>query len=144
MTENGLHDKMQSAYKLYHSTETALLRVQNDILQALDCKSGVYLALIDLSAAFDTVDHQILLTFLQDTIRIHGSAWNWFHSYLTGQKKQVIIEDVLSELCELLYGVPWDQLSIASILYRLVPSSGHMDFSSQFMQMTPKFIYDLT
>jgi hypothetical protein len=97
---------MQSAYKLYHSTETALLHIQNYILQALDCKSGVYLALIDLSAAFDTVDHQILLTFLQDTIRIHGSAWNWFHSYLTGQKQQVIIEDVLSELCELLYGVP--------------------------------------
>ena len=58
MTENGLHDKMQSAYKTYNSTETALLHVKNDILTAL----------IDHSAAFDTVDHDILLNCLKDTI----------------------------------------------------------------------------
>ena len=63
-------DLMQSAYKPGHSTETALLRVQNDILAALDQRSGVFLALIDLSAAFDTIGHQLLLTFLRDTIGV--------------------------------------------------------------------------
>ena len=106
MTANDLHDMMQSAYKPYHSTESALLRVQNDILSALDKKSGVFLALIDLSAAFDTVDHKILLDFLQDIIGVHGAAWNWFKSYLTGRSQQVSIENVVSEVAHLLYGVP--------------------------------------
>jgi exonuclease III len=106
MTENGIHDIMQSAYKPFHSTETALLRVQNDILSALDNKSGVYLALIDLSAAFDTVDHNILLDFMKDTVGINGDAWNWFQSYLTGRTQQVSVENVVSELAKLLYGVP--------------------------------------
>ncbi|CAB3986429.1 Hypothetical predicted protein [Paramuricea clavata] len=57
LTENHLHEKFQSAYKPCHSTETALLRVQNDILQALDNGDSVILVLLDLSAAFDTVDH---------------------------------------------------------------------------------------
>jgi len=106
MSDNGMHDKMQSAYKAFHSTETALLRVQNDILKALDDKSGVFMALIDLSAAFDTVDHDILLSFLKNTIGIHGSAWEWFQTYLTGRTQQISINGVLSEAAELLYGVP--------------------------------------
>jgi len=106
MTENGLHDIMQSAYKPCHSTETALLRVKNDILSAIDKKSGVFLALIDLSAAFDTVDHEILLTFLEHTIGIKGSALNWFKSYLSGRKQRISIDNVMSHLAELLFGVP--------------------------------------
>ena len=66
MTTNGLHDVFQSAYKPCHRTETALLRVKNDILSAIDKKRGVYLALIDLRAAFNTVDHEMLLTFLEN------------------------------------------------------------------------------
>ena len=57
MSENGLHEKMQSAYRTAHSTESALIRVQNDILRQLDKKRGVILVLLDLSAAFDTIDH---------------------------------------------------------------------------------------
>jgi hypothetical protein len=97
---------MQSAYKPSHSTETALLRVQNDILSALDKKSGVFLAMIDLSAAFDTVDHTILLSFLKDTIGINGSALDWFTSYLTSHTQCISIDNVMSELIELLFGVP--------------------------------------
>ena len=106
MSDNNLHDPRQSAYKPNHSTETALLRVQNDILSALDKKSGVLLALIDLSAAFDTVDHSILLNFLQNTIGIHGNAWNWFSTYLIGRTQQIVIDDVKSDPTQLLYGVP--------------------------------------
>ena len=57
LTEHHLLETFQSAYRQYHSTETALLRVQNDILCALDNQCTVLLLLIDLSAAFDTVDH---------------------------------------------------------------------------------------
>jgi hypothetical protein len=106
MTENGLHDIMQSAYKPCHSTETALLHVKNDILSAIDKKSGVFLALIDLRAAFHTVDHEILLTFLEHTIGIKGSALNWFKSYLSGRTQCISIDNVMSHLAELLFGVP--------------------------------------
>ena len=106
MSDNRLHDVMQSAYKPAHSTETALLRVKNDILSAIDKKSGVFLALIDLSAAFDTVDHSILLSFLHDTIGIRGSALNWFKSYLSGRTHCVSIDNIMSELIEMLFGVP--------------------------------------
>ena len=70
MKKHELHEVMQSAYKQHHSTETALIRVQNDILQNLDNKCGVILVLLDLSAAFDTIDHNVLLHFLQNPPRI--------------------------------------------------------------------------
>ena len=56
---NNLHDVFQSAYRRHHSTETALLKVQTDILDALDKGSFVVLIMIDLSAAFDTLDHSL-------------------------------------------------------------------------------------
>jgi hypothetical protein len=57
MTDNNLHDQLQSAYKAHHSNETALLKVQNDILCALGKQGVTVLVLLDLSAAFDTIDH---------------------------------------------------------------------------------------
>ena len=58
---NNISDMYQSAYRKHHSTETALLRVTNDIKLAMDSKKGTVLVLIDLSPAFDTIDHSILL-----------------------------------------------------------------------------------
>ena len=63
---NHLDETFQSAYKEFHSTETALLRVHNDILCSLDQNKSVILLLLDLSAAFDTVDHAILLSRLSN------------------------------------------------------------------------------
>ena len=60
LDKNGLYEVFQSAYRQLHSTETALLRVQNDILQAVDSRGGAILVLLDLSAAFDTIDHENL------------------------------------------------------------------------------------
>ena len=51
---------MQSAYRSLHSTETALLKVQNDVISALDEGSVVVLLMLDLSSAFDTIDHHIV------------------------------------------------------------------------------------
>ena len=61
---NSLHESFQSAYKRYHSSETALLRVHNDILRSIDNGESVILVLLDLSAAFDTVNHELLLSRL--------------------------------------------------------------------------------
>ena len=57
-----LHEGFQSAYKLYHSTETSLVRVENKILCAIDSNHSLILLLLDLSAAFDTEDHSMLFS----------------------------------------------------------------------------------
>ena len=79
---NSLSEPMQSAYRGQHSTETALVAVQNDILRALDDQKVVLLLLLDLSAAFDTVDHNILMQRLGDDFGIVGFAHDWYSSYL--------------------------------------------------------------
>ena len=71
---NNLSDTFQSAYKPFHGTETALLRVNNDILSAMNDGKITALVLLDLSAAFDTVDHKIHLSRLQHHLGIHDIA----------------------------------------------------------------------
>ena len=65
MLTSGLFPEMQSAYRQHHSTETELLKVRNDILMNMDMGHVTLLVLLDLSAAFDTVDHDILIHRLQ-------------------------------------------------------------------------------
>ncbi|XP_070188783.1 uncharacterized protein [Littorina saxatilis] len=89
--------KEQSAYRADHSTETALLKVANDLLTACDSGSVSLLALLDLSAAFDTIDHDILLARLNTTFGITGTALGWFCSYLTGRTQAVVIQNRHSE-----------------------------------------------
>ena len=74
LSANSLHECMQSAYRPNHSVETALLKVHNDIVCSLDKKQAVMLILLDLSAAFDTIDHQILLRRLHDDIGVMPSV----------------------------------------------------------------------
>ena len=71
---------LQTAYKQYHSTETALIRVHNDILTALDNRRTVILLLLDLSAAFGTVDHDILLSRLHERFGVTGKPFLRFQS----------------------------------------------------------------
>ena len=89
-------DPLQSAYRDKHYTETALIKVQNDILSALDAGSSAILLMLDLSAAFDTIDHDILLSRLCNVCGITGNALDWFRSYLTGRIQRVVIEDSVS------------------------------------------------
>ena len=70
---NHLDETFQSANKEFHSTETALLRVQNDILCPLDQNKSVILLSLDLSAASDTVDHAILISRLSNSFRVKGT-----------------------------------------------------------------------
>ena len=79
----------QSAYRIHHSTETAVLKVSSDILQAVDEGDIGVLVLLDLSAAFDTVDHQILLQRLSVSCGFGGMVRDWFDSYLEGRTQHV-------------------------------------------------------
>ena len=80
---NNLFYSHQSAYRAGHSTETALLKIVSDLLTALDEDKVSLLSLLDLSAAFDTIDHPILLSRLSYSFGISDTVLAWFTSYLT-------------------------------------------------------------
>ncbi len=106
LRENDLLDDKQSAYKQYHSTETLLLKVQNEILSNMDNGEVTILVLLDLSAAFDTIDHDILLYRLEHMYGITGTVLKWFESYLSDRSQSVVIDGEKSKSKELKYGVP--------------------------------------
>ena len=103
---NDLNEALQSAYKRYHSTETALLKVRNDLLKAVNNGKQCLLVLLDLSAAFDTIDHHLLLNRLQSEYGINGKALSWFSSYLADRTQRVYIKGTCSSDRNLQYGVP--------------------------------------
>ncbi len=80
---NSLCEMFHSPYRQFHSTETALTCVLSDILLSLDQRKAVFLVLLDLSAAFDIVDHQMLLDRLATKTRVGGVALDWIKDYLT-------------------------------------------------------------
>lgn len=106
LTKKRLIPELQSAYRAYHSTETAVLKVLSDILRAVDSGDLALLALLDLSAAFDTVDHTILLRRLQVSYGINGTAHDWFRSYLRGRTQFVSCGASHSSPTILVCGVP--------------------------------------
>ena len=83
LKDNALQDIYQSAYRPCHSTETALMKVQSDIAEALDQGSTAVLIMLDLSAAFDTIDHEILVSRFEQSFGITSKALDWVKSYLT-------------------------------------------------------------
>ncbi len=78
-------DNFQSSFRVHHSTETALIKIINDICFNSDSGKISVLVLLDLSAAFDTVDHNILLERLENWFVLSGMALKWFRSYLEGR-----------------------------------------------------------
>ena len=121
LRENKLEEIFQSAYKVGHSTESALLRVHNDMPRALDDGKCVILVLLDLSAAFDTVDHGILLSLLSQCIGVQGSAYTWFESYLSSRSQFVQIRDTSSSVRQLTCGLPQGSV-LGPILYLVYAS----------------------
>ena len=103
---NGLLPSVQSAYRKCHSTETAMSKVLSDILMALDRGDVAALALLDLSAAFDTVDHSILLRRLRESYGISGVALAWISSYLTDRQQSVCHAGMQSAQEYIKFGVP--------------------------------------
>lgn len=80
---NHLLPQNQSAYRPFHSTETAVVSVHNDLVRAIDSGHVTCLILLDLSSAFDTVDHQILLSILNHHFNVTDNALTWFETYLS-------------------------------------------------------------
>jgi len=97
-TEFNLFPPKQSAYRQFHSTETAVLSVHYDIVRAIDNRELSFVVLFDLSAAFDTVDHHILLNILENRFCIEGTALDWFRSYLTGRTQSFVLGDTTVRL----------------------------------------------
>ena len=91
---------------MFHSTETTLLGIHNDLILAMDRGEVTSLILLDLSAAFDTVDHSILLHRLQHWFGLHGTSLDWFSSYLTSRSQAVSIQNSTSSFSNLSCGVP--------------------------------------
>ncbi len=118
LDENKIFEVFQSGFRKYHSTETALLKVLNDILLTGDAGDHAVLVLLDLSAAFDTADHAILLTCLEICVGIKGSALKWFKSYFSNQSFGVNIGEFSSGIASLSCGVPQGSI-LAPILFSL-------------------------
>ena len=128
--QHKLLDQHQSAYRPNHSVETALQHVYSSILHQLDRGRAVFLVLIDLSAAFDTVSHDHLLSLLSSRFGIGGSVLRWIQSYLSGHSYRVKINNELSAHVQCNVDVPQ-----GSVL-------GHILFNC-VMSVLPKLLRDI-
>ena len=115
---------MQSAYRPYHSTETALNRTPNDVYQSTDHGEPTLLVSLDLSAAFDTIDHSSLLSRLNTSFGVSDTALSWLASYLSGRSQAVRIGSVFSPTTNCVLGVHkvlyLDPFSLVYMCLRLV------------------------
>lgn len=119
LEEQMLHCTAQSGYRPKHSCETLMVRMFDDILSDMELKKTVVLLLLDLSAAFDTIDHSILLRKLQEDYKIGGTVLCWFRSYLENRSFSVTVGDKNSSPGFLWFGVPQGSIlgPILFILY---------------------------
>ena len=112
----------QSAYRRLHSTETALLRMSNDVLRAFDSKLPSFLVSLDVSAAFDCVSSSKLIARLQSDFGITGLALAFFSSYLGGWSQVVKVASALSPSTNLTCGVPEGSVLGSLLFYCLCVS----------------------
>ena len=155
MRLHNLHIKYQHGYKKYHSPETLLVHLIDDVLLVLDRGSGVILLLIDLSAAFDTVDIDLMLQVLESEIGITGLASQWFNSFLRDRKQRVLIENTLSETSSVHLGVPQGSV-LGPVLFNIYSrslftviencgfsTSGYADDNNARTSFALQFQYDI-
>ena len=124
---NNFLPEHQSAYRACHSTESALLKITSDALMAADRGMVTLLGMLDLSAAFDCVDHEIFLRRLDLPFGIRGSALAWIRSYLYNRTQRVRYNGFISESTTVLCGVP--QGSVLGPLYFLCYTSDVFDIA---------------
>ena len=129
LTDNSLHSPSQFGYKKNHGVETLMLKLLDDILVAVDRKFGVVMLIVDLSAAFDTVDHSLLIKILQGKYRIRGPALSWIKSFLSDRSQRVKVGSSLSESLAVLFGVPQGSI-LGPLLFNLYCSTINEAFSA--------------
>ena len=119
----------QSAYRENYSCETALIKLTDDLLNAMEHQKVTALVAIDLSAAFDTVDHSILLSVFSKKFGVAGSALKWFETYLYPRACKVNVVNFYSEVKDLNFSVPQGScygpflyLAYASTIQEVVPN----------------------
>ena len=122
LNENSYLDKFQSAYRPGFSCETALLKVVNDSLIDINTGNLVLLVLLDLSAAFDTINHEFLLNRLKSVAGIQDLALRWFDSYLSNRCQTVLVGSSFSDKSLLNCGVPQGSV-LGPILFSIYTSS---------------------
>ncbi len=105
LEKNYICEDFQSGFRPSHNTKTALIRVTHDLLLSSDRGCIPLLVLLDLSAAFDTIDHNILLNRLENFVGISGSALAWFKSYLSDRHQFVAVNEVVSNRSQVRYRV---------------------------------------
>ena len=106
ISNSNLFAKYQSGYRKGHSCDTAVLKIQNDTLMMIDNRSHAVLMMLDLSAAFDTVNHAVLIKKLKNFYGLGGNIIKWIESYLNKRSFKVSVNDKYSESCSLEIGVP--------------------------------------
>ena len=139
----------QSSYRHHHSTETALLKVQNDILLKMDKQEVTLLILLDLSAAFDTIDHGTMLQIPENDFGITDTALCWLSSFLVSRKQRVLVNGRQSRDFAVNTGVPQGSclgpilfVMYASRLFRVVNSHlsnvhGYTDDTQLYLSFQP-------
>uniref|UniRef100_A0A669CZI7 Reverse transcriptase domain-containing protein n=1 Tax=Oreochromis niloticus TaxID=8128 RepID=A0A669CZI7_ORENI len=133
----NIHDRFQSGFRKLHSTETALLKVTNDIVMSADSGEYTVLVLLDLTSAFDTVNHTILINRLRDLVGMSGSVLDWFSSYISERSFSVSANQIMSVSTELLCGVPQGSV-LGPILFLI-----YILPLSQIIQQFPEVSYHL-
>ena len=118
LTEADLLPKFQSGYRRDHSTETLLVRLLSDIHSAIDSGEVAVLALLDVSAAFDSVDHDILLLRLTNSFGIRGQVFEWLESFIRGRSQSVVVGGIRSQWRAIRTGVPQGSV-LGPLLYVL-------------------------
>ena len=106
LNSHNLYNTCQSAYRPGHSTETALLKVVDDLFLSLNKGNISVLALLDFSSAFDTIDHSILVHRLHTDFGFTDTVLQWFSSYLTDRKHYVSLPNHCSAFDPVHSGVP--------------------------------------
>ena len=109
----------QSAYRKNHSTETTIVSIFDNIYNAINEGNKVQLVLLDMSAAFDTISHEILLDRLEE-IGIADKALDLLKSYITNITYRTLINDIQSDEFQLKYGVPQGTIIILNLFTSII------------------------
>ena len=106
LTDNDLLSKLQSGFRLKHSTLSALIQMCDDWLSNIDVGKINCVVFFDIRKAFDLINHEILLKKMNLNFGISGNALKWFDSYIKDREQQCIVNGQLSSSKKIICGVP--------------------------------------